>query len=432
MSASPPHANGIAAHEEEDTTVERTVKATNKNIGKSFKSFDQTVENNEHLEDNGDSRELEKDAPPHISKGSDSFVKEKAADNDSNVDLPETIGDDINITANNNNNNNTNNSNGNSNHEVSGENDDPDKDCVIATSTSTNANNREIGAGDADMLVDCDDGDVTTSTTKLDENSESPQTAELIETTDVDEESPQTNGHLGDLSDSTSPPPPSADGLSSSCSPPLLPAPTAAIPPGHYPYHHHHHHPHHPHQHPHHAHHHHHHHHHHQQHPAATGYYLGTTSPSSNSPSSGGAVSPPVVAGSAPILQQPASPPGSYPSSSSASHSGGSGTHSRGDSPGDGGGSPTSGGQHVVHVHVNPGETFSVRLGDQMQHIQGEYMYTDLHLSCPSTQILLSPPVITFCVICVCVYEQLKLLFISSHSVLSHTIFVSPKALRYG
>ena len=27
--------------------------------------------------------------------------------------------------------------------------------------------------------------------------------------------------------------------------------------------------------------------------------------------------------------------------------------------------------QHVVHVHVNPGETFSVRLGDQIQHIQG-------------------------------------------------------------
>lgn len=27
--------------------------------------------------------------------------------------------------------------------------------------------------------------------------------------------------------------------------------------------------------------------------------------------------------------------------------------------------------QHVVHVHVNPGETFSVRVGDQIQHIQG-------------------------------------------------------------
>ncbi|CAG5129288.1 unnamed protein product, partial [Candidula unifasciata] len=64
-----------------------------------------------------------------------------------------------------------------------------------------------------------------------------------------------------------------------------------------------------------------------------------------------------------------ASPPGSYPSSN-ASHSGGSGTHSRGDSPGEGDGPPPIGGQHVVHVHVNPGETFSVRLGDQIQHIQ--------------------------------------------------------------
>ncbi|KAI8772465.1 fibronectin type-III domain-containing protein 3a isoform X4 [Biomphalaria glabrata] len=73
-----------------------------------------------------------------------------------------------------------------------------------------------------------------------------------------------------------------------------------------------------------------------------------------------------------------ASPPGSYPSSN-ASHSGGSGTHSRGDSPGEGGGgsSPPSG-QHVVHVHVNPGETFSVRLGDQIQHIQGKSVNTFL------------------------------------------------------
>ena len=27
--------------------------------------------------------------------------------------------------------------------------------------------------------------------------------------------------------------------------------------------------------------------------------------------------------------------------------------------------------QHVVHVHVNPGEVFSVRLDDQIQHIEG-------------------------------------------------------------
>ena len=30
--------------------------------------------------------------------------------------------------------------------------------------------------------------------------------------------------------------------------------------------------------------------------------------------------------------------------------------------------------QHVVLVHVNPGETFSVRVGDQIQHIQGEQL----------------------------------------------------------
>lgn len=29
--------------------------------------------------------------------------------------------------------------------------------------------------------------------------------------------------------------------------------------------------------------------------------------------------------------------------------------------------------QHVVHVHVNPGETFSVRVGDQLQNIQGKF-----------------------------------------------------------
>lgn len=36
--------------------------------------------------------------------------------------------------------------------------------------------------------------------------------------------------------------------------------------------------------------------------------------------------------------------------------------------------------QHVVHVHVNPGETFSVRVGDQIQHIQGRsFMKHSLH-----------------------------------------------------
>ncbi|XP_046573068.1 LOW QUALITY PROTEIN: fibronectin type-III domain-containing protein 3A-like [Haliotis rubra] len=54
----------------------------------------------------------------------------------------------------------------------------------------------------------------------------------------------------------------------------------------------------------------------------------------------------------------------------------GSNAHSRGGSPqtgssgGQSGNSPPNH-QHVVHVHVNPGETFSVRLGDQIQHIQG-------------------------------------------------------------
>jgi hypothetical protein len=30
--------------------------------------------------------------------------------------------------------------------------------------------------------------------------------------------------------------------------------------------------------------------------------------------------------------------------------------------------------EHVVHVHVNPGETFSVRVGDQIQFIQGKVL----------------------------------------------------------
>lgn len=56
----------------------------------------------------------------------------------------------------------------------------------------------------------------------------------------------------------------------------------------------------------------------------------------------------------------------------------GSNAHSRGGSPqtgssgGQSGNSPPNH-QHVVHVHVNPGETFSVRLGDQIQHIQGRF-----------------------------------------------------------
>lgn len=49
--------------------------------------------------------------------------------------------------------------------------------------------------------------------------------------------------------------------------------------------------------------------------------------------------------------------------------------------PGVGGQVPTSNSQHVVHVHVNPGETFSVRLGDQIQHIQGKAL-SHVSLSC--------------------------------------------------
>lgn len=29
--------------------------------------------------------------------------------------------------------------------------------------------------------------------------------------------------------------------------------------------------------------------------------------------------------------------------------------------------------QHVVHVHINPGETFTVQVGDQFQHIPGYF-----------------------------------------------------------
>ncbi len=47
--------------------------------------------------------------------------------------------------------------------------------------------------------------------------------------------------------------------------------------------------------------------------------------------------------------------------------------HSRGNSPHNHNTPP--GQQHVVHVHVNPGETFSVRVGDQIQHIQGKNIH---------------------------------------------------------
>ncbi|XP_013401480.1 trithorax group protein osa-like [Lingula anatina] len=62
------------------------------------------------------------------------------------------------------------------------------------------------------------------------------------------------------------------------------------------------------------------------------------------------------------------------PPSSSGAMAGGTGTVPAGTSLSSGSGQQglTLGpGQHVVHVHVNPGETFSVRVGDQIQHIQG-------------------------------------------------------------
>lgn len=67
-------------------------------------------------------------------------------------------------------------------------------------------------------------------------------------------------------------------------------------------------------------------------------------------------------------------------SPSSLNYNSGGGGGGGGDSPITSGGpglqnpssASSSGSQHVVHVHVNPGETFSVRLGDQIQHIQGK------------------------------------------------------------
>lgn len=45
---------------------------------------------------------------------------------------------------------------------------------------------------------------------------------------------------------------------------------------------------------------------------------------------------------------------------------------SRGESPHGQNQNSPPGQQHVVHVHVNPGETFYVRVGDQVQHIHGK------------------------------------------------------------
>ena len=399
LSASPPRTNGIAEHHQEVEAADESNCTANSTTGvaktngtseatATTNSSNHTAENNGCYEDGvedegGESKDFEtSSAPSSVSKGMASVIpEENVADDDGDNATPlKNVSSNATTTINNN--INTSDSNDLSNHNVNGENGDIEPDCLIVDSPAVTKQSHGYGAGDAEMIIDCNGGDETSTTTsaqvgEAETEPEPLQTSDPADSEVVAEDQSgetQTNGHLsGHLSDSASPPSPADGQLSSSCSPPLLPAPATAIPPGHYPYHAHHH--------PHHAHLHHHH------HPAATGYYLGTTSPaSSSSPSNGGAVSPPIVAAGSspiPIVQQPASPghcapspPGSYPSSSNASHAGGSGTHSRGDSPGEGGGggsSPTSGGQHVVHVHVNPGETFSVRLGDQMQHIQGEY-----------------------------------------------------------
>lgn len=73
------------------------------------------------------------------------------------------------------------------------------------------------------------------------------------------------------------------------------------------------------------------------------------------------------------VMSSPSTSPNCYSphtTNSVSPHSGGS-PHSNPGGCGPGG-SPPHGQQHVVHVHVNPGETFSVRVGDQFQHIQGK------------------------------------------------------------
>ncbi|GFO48899.1 trithorax group protein osa-like [Plakobranchus ocellatus] len=367
---SSPRTNGIAEHHE-DRATEETNTLNDDDISK--------ANNVNSSEPNGDNNHFDTDdhettSPvPVSSKNSDISMTEIKEDGGSvsptkNVDES----NDANSNINNNNANASSNSNGKLG--VNGESCSSESNPELnSENTLTNGpnNGHSVESSEADTAIDNDVDDNRKK--RDDEVSAPPQISDPLEPEADD--SPKTNGHPAHLSASCSPPP--GDGLPS-CSPPLLPTPVAALPPGHYPYHHHNHHPHH------------HHHHHHHHHPPATGYYLGTSSPSSTSPSggsggpsSGGAVTPPIMAGSAPmpILQQPASPghcaspPGSYPGSS---NSGGSGPHSRGESPGEGvgsggGSSPTSG-QHVVHVHVNPGETFSVRLGDQMQHIQETHL----------------------------------------------------------
>ena len=88
---------------------------------------------------------------------------------------------------------------------------------------------------------------------------------------------------------------------------------------------------------------------------------------------------PPMAAGGTPVSNR-VSPPGAAgnlhrPMTNHRGHSphrySPNAPHSRGNSPHNHSAAAAASPQHVVHVHVNPGETFSVRVGDQIQHIQG-------------------------------------------------------------
>ena len=108
---------------------------------------------------------------------------------------------------------------------------------------------------------------------------------------------------------------------------------------------------------------------------SASGYYGRGTSPAQPA---GGAPIPGPTAGSynkaPPQIHQYHHRNHSPHRYSPGSGAAGPGPHSRGNSPQDQapGAAHPGHGQHIVLVHVNPGETFSVRVGDQMQHIQGK------------------------------------------------------------
>ena len=70
-----------------------------------------------------------------------------------------------------------------------------------------------------------------------------------------------------------------------------------------------------------------------------------------------------------------APPRGHSPNRYSPNTTGQGSSSSRGNSPTDPSATTSPPGQHVVHVHINPGETFSVRMGDQIQHIPGTHSH---------------------------------------------------------